>query len=41
MGREEIDVIAPALAELASAGIAVSGPHSADTLFHRASARDL
>jgi 4-hydroxythreonine-4-phosphate dehydrogenase len=36
MGREEIDIIAPALAELARAGIAVSGPHSADTLFHAA-----
>lgn len=33
MGREEIDIIAPALAELAAAGIAVSGPHAADTLF--------
>jgi 4-hydroxythreonine-4-phosphate dehydrogenase len=36
MGREEIDVIAPALAELAAAGIKVSGPHPADTLFHAA-----
>jgi 4-hydroxythreonine-4-phosphate dehydrogenase len=36
MGREEIDVIAPAVAELAAAGIAVSGPHPADTLFHPA-----
>ncbi|HEY8006564.1 MAG TPA: 4-hydroxythreonine-4-phosphate dehydrogenase PdxA [Methylocella sp.] len=33
MGREEIDVIAPALADLASAGIAVSGPYPADSLF--------
>ena len=39
MGREEIEVIAPALAELAAAGVAVSGPHAADTLF-RASARE-
>jgi 4-hydroxythreonine-4-phosphate dehydrogenase len=33
MGREEIDIIRPALAELAK-DIAVSGPHPADTLFH-------
>jgi 4-hydroxythreonine-4-phosphate dehydrogenase len=39
MGCEEIDIIAPALAELASAGIAVSGPHPADTLFHAAARR--
>ncbi|MFZ0494820.1 MAG: 4-hydroxythreonine-4-phosphate dehydrogenase PdxA [Methylocella sp.] len=38
MGREEIEVIAPALADLAAAGVAVSGPHAADTLF-RPSAR--
>jgi len=36
MGREEIEIIAPALAELASEGIKVSGPHPADTLFHAA-----
>jgi 4-hydroxythreonine-4-phosphate dehydrogenase len=33
MGREEIDIIKPALAELARE-IMVSGPHPADTLFH-------
>jgi len=33
MGREEIDIIKPALAELARE-IIVSGPHPADTLFH-------
>jgi 4-hydroxythreonine-4-phosphate dehydrogenase len=38
MGREEIDVIAPALAEVTAAGVAVSGPHAADSLF-RPSAR--
>jgi 4-hydroxythreonine-4-phosphate dehydrogenase len=38
MGREEIEVIAPALADLAAAGVAVSGPHAADSLF-RPSAR--
>jgi 4-hydroxythreonine-4-phosphate dehydrogenase len=36
MGREEIEIIAPALAELKSAGVAVSGPHPGDTLFHAA-----
>ena len=34
MGDEEATIIAPAIAALAAAGIAVSGPHSADTLFH-------
>ncbi len=36
MGREEIEIIAPALAELRAAGVEVSGPHPADTLFHEA-----
>jgi 4-hydroxythreonine-4-phosphate dehydrogenase len=36
MGREEIEIIAPALAKLAAEGYAVSGPHPADTLFHAA-----
>lgn len=36
MGREEIDTIIPALAALRSEGIAVTGPHPADTLFHAA-----
>ena len=34
MGSEEETIIAPAIAALAAGGIAVSGPHSADTLFH-------
>lgn len=34
LGREEIDVIAPAVERLRAEGIDVSGPHSADTLFH-------
>jgi 4-hydroxythreonine-4-phosphate dehydrogenase len=34
IGREEIDIIKPAIDALAADGIAVSGPHSADTLFH-------
>jgi 4-hydroxythreonine-4-phosphate dehydrogenase len=33
MGREEIEVIAPALADLAAAGVEVSGPYPADSLF--------
>jgi 4-hydroxythreonine-4-phosphate dehydrogenase len=36
MGREEIDVIAPAIAELRARGIDASGPHPADTMFHAA-----
>lgn len=34
MGREEIDVIAPAIATLRSAGVDASGPLSADSIFH-------
>jgi 4-hydroxythreonine-4-phosphate dehydrogenase len=34
MGAEEIDVIAPAIAALRAEGLAVTGPHPADTLFH-------
>lgn len=33
MGREDMDVIAPAIATLADEGIAVTGPHPADALF--------
>lgn len=36
MGREEIDIIVPALAELVGLGIAASGPFPADTMFHAA-----
>ncbi|HXW70811.1 MAG TPA: 4-hydroxythreonine-4-phosphate dehydrogenase PdxA [Methylocella sp.] len=35
MGREEIEVISPALADLKAAGIAASGPFPADTIFRR------
>ena len=35
-GREEIDVIAPAVARLNAAGIPVVGPYTADTIFLRA-----
>jgi 16S rRNA (adenine1518-N6/adenine1519-N6)-dimethyltransferase len=34
LGREEIDVIAPAVRALASKGIDARGPYPADTLFH-------
>ncbi|HMN74186.1 MAG TPA: 4-hydroxythreonine-4-phosphate dehydrogenase PdxA [Rhodoblastus sp.] len=34
MGREEVDVIAPAIADLVAAGIDAKGPYPADTLFH-------
>jgi 4-hydroxythreonine-4-phosphate dehydrogenase len=33
MGREEIEIIAPAIAALRAEGIDASGPHPADTLF--------
>jgi 4-hydroxythreonine-4-phosphate dehydrogenase len=36
IGHEEIDVIAPAIAELREAGIDATGPYPADTLFHAA-----
>jgi len=36
IGREEIQIIAPAVAALREAGIAVAGPFPADTLFHSA-----
>jgi 4-hydroxythreonine-4-phosphate dehydrogenase len=35
MGREEIDIIAPAIARLRAEGIEVTGPAPADTLFHQ------
>ena len=34
LGNEELDVIAPAVAELKAHGLSVSGPTPADTLFH-------
>ncbi|ACB33879.1 4-hydroxythreonine-4-phosphate dehydrogenase [Leptothrix cholodnii SP-6] len=35
-GREEIDIIAPAIAAAQAEGIAASGPHAPDTVFMRA-----
>lgn len=34
MGREEIEVITPVIEALRAEGFAISGPHSADTMFH-------
>lgn len=34
LGREESEIIAPAIEELKAQGLAITGPHSADTLFH-------
>jgi 4-hydroxythreonine-4-phosphate dehydrogenase len=34
MGSEEIRLIAPLVARLAAAGLEVTGPHAADTMFH-------
>ncbi|PWC33257.1 4-hydroxythreonine-4-phosphate dehydrogenase PdxA [Azospirillum sp. TSO35-2] len=39
MGREEIDIIAPAVAALRAEGIEVIGPRPSDTLFHAAARR--
>jgi 4-hydroxythreonine-4-phosphate dehydrogenase len=36
LGREDIDIIMPAIAELRAAGIDARGPLSADTMFHAA-----
>lgn len=34
LGREEIEIVAPAIAELQADGHDVTGPHAADTMFH-------
>ena len=34
IGREDIDQITPLVAELQSAGVSITGPQSADTMFH-------
>jgi 4-hydroxythreonine-4-phosphate dehydrogenase len=36
IGREDLEIIAPAINHLASGGMHITGPHSADTLFHAA-----
>ena len=35
-GREDLDILAPAVRQCAAEGIAVSGPHPADSLYYRA-----
>ena len=39
LGREDIDIIAPAVAQLRKDGVDVRGPLSADTMFHEAARR--
>ena len=39
IGREEVEIIAPAVADLKSLGIAATGPAPADTLFHERARR--
>jgi 4-hydroxythreonine-4-phosphate dehydrogenase len=36
LGREDVDVLTPVIAELAAAGLNIRGPISADSLFHAA-----
>jgi 4-hydroxythreonine-4-phosphate dehydrogenase len=39
LGREDLDIVAPAVAELRAAGVDARGPYAADTLFHAAARR--
>lgn len=39
IGHEERDTVSPAIAELRAEGLAVTGPHPADALFHAAARR--
>ena len=39
LGREEIDIVRPAVEQLRALGITVTGPEPADTMFHRAARR--
>jgi 4-hydroxythreonine-4-phosphate dehydrogenase len=36
LGREDLDVVAPAIGDLRARGVDATGPHPADTLFHAA-----
>ncbi|WP_158817944.1 4-hydroxythreonine-4-phosphate dehydrogenase PdxA [Methylocapsa sp. S129] len=36
IGREEIEIIIPAIAQLRAEGLEITGPHPADTMFHAA-----
>ena len=40
IGREDADIIAPAIRDLRAEGFQVTGPHSADTLFHAAARKN-
>ncbi|HEY1299825.1 MAG TPA: 4-hydroxythreonine-4-phosphate dehydrogenase PdxA [Stellaceae bacterium] len=40
LGREEIDIVGPAVLELQQAGIDARGPFAADTMFHPAARRE-
>jgi 4-hydroxythreonine-4-phosphate dehydrogenase len=40
LGREDLDIVAPAAAELRAAGIDPKGPLAADTMFHAAARRN-
>ncbi|PPC85461.1 MAG: 4-hydroxythreonine-4-phosphate dehydrogenase PdxA [Hyphomicrobium sp.] len=40
IGLEDRDIIAPAIASLVQSGLHITGPHSADTLFHAAARRN-
>jgi 4-hydroxythreonine-4-phosphate dehydrogenase len=40
LGREEIEVIAPAIEAARASGIDATGPHPADTMFHATARRD-
>ena len=40
LGREDLDIVAPAVAELRAAGIDARGPLAADTMFHEAARRN-
>jgi 4-hydroxythreonine-4-phosphate dehydrogenase len=39
IGTEETEIVAPAIADLRSEGLNVSGPHSADSMFHEEARR--
>jgi 4-hydroxythreonine-4-phosphate dehydrogenase len=40
LGREDMDIITPVIAELAAQGLSVTGPHSADAMYHAEARRD-
>ena len=40
LGREEIEIVAPAIAAARAKGLDVTGPHPADTLFHAGARKD-